>query len=77
MRAPVIVSPGITYYRDSIDKWLFLARNNKCHVTKQVLSDSDPTPNHTLRSLIQGWCTLNDSCGIERIPAPMPPVDKT
>ncbi|KAF9595892.1 hypothetical protein IFM89_005960 [Coptis chinensis] len=34
------------------------------------------TPNHTLRRLIQAWCTLNASYGIERIPTPKPLVDK-
>jgi hypothetical protein len=33
-----------------------------CPVTKQQLSDyTDLTPNHTLRRLIQAWCTLNAS----------------
>ncbi|GKV34996.1 hypothetical protein SLEP1_g43322 [Rubroshorea leprosula] len=77
MRDPVIVSTGITYDREHIEKWLFSCKNNTCPVTKQVLSDPDLTPNHTLRRLIQGWCTLNASRGIERIPTPKPPADKT
>ncbi|GMP91930.1 hypothetical protein CsSME_00042391 [Camellia sinensis var. sinensis] len=76
MRDPVTVSTGITYDRESIERWLFSCKNNTCPVTKQVLSDTDPTPNHTLRRLIQAWCTLNASCGIERIPTPKPPIDK-
>ncbi|KAL5073510.1 hypothetical protein RYX36_012494, partial [Vicia faba] len=35
------------------------------------------TPNHTLRRLIQAWCTLNASQGIQRIPTPKPPINKT
>ncbi|XP_021278575.1 E3 ubiquitin-protein ligase PUB23-like [Herrania umbratica] len=77
MRDPVTISTGITYDRDSIEKWLFSRKNNTCPVSKQVLHDSDLTPNHTLRRLIQAWCTLNASHGIERIPTPKPLVDKT
>ncbi|OMP11112.1 hypothetical protein CCACVL1_00664 [Corchorus capsularis] len=77
MRDPVTISTGITYDRDSIEKWLFSCKNKTCPVSKQVLLDSDLTPNHTLRRLIQAWCTLNASHGIERIPTPKPPIDKT
>ncbi|CBI22782.3 unnamed protein product, partial [Vitis vinifera] len=64
MKDPVTVSTGITYDRESIEKWLFSGKNNTCPATKQVLSaDSDLTPNHTLRRLIQAWCTLNASNG--------------
>ncbi|OMO77000.1 hypothetical protein COLO4_25416 [Corchorus olitorius] len=77
MRDPVTISTGITYDRDSIEKWLFSCKNKTCPVSKQVLLDSDLTPNHTLRRLIQAWCTLNASHGIERIPTPKPPIDKS
>ncbi|EEF48670.1 ubiquitin-protein ligase, putative [Ricinus communis] len=78
MRDPVTVSTGITYDRENIERWLFACKNNTCPVTKQViLNDEDLTPNHTLRRLIQAWCTLNASHGIERIPTPKPPIDKT
>ncbi|KAF3442752.1 hypothetical protein FNV43_RR16669 [Rhamnella rubrinervis] len=78
MKDPVTVSTGITYDRESIEKWLFSTKNNlTCPVTKQSLSDSDLTPNHTLRRLIQSWCTMNASLGIERIPTPKPPINKT
>lgn len=74
MRDPVTVSTGITYDRESIETWLFSGRNTTCPVTKQVLTaDSDLTPNHTLRRLIQSWCILN---AIERIPTPKPPINK-
>lgn len=77
MKDPVIVSTGITYDRESIETWLFSGRNNTCPVTKQVLTDSDQlTPNITLRRLIQSWCTLNASHGVERFPTPRAPVSK-
>ncbi|MED6108785.1 hypothetical protein PIB30_027476 [Stylosanthes scabra] len=74
MKDPVIVSTGITYDRESIEKWLL--KNKTCPVTKQALEILDLTPNHTLRRLIQAWCTLNASHGVERIPTPKPPVNK-
>lgn len=78
MKDPVTVSTGITYDRESIEKWLFSKKNMTCPITKQQLSDyTDLTPNHTLRRLIQAWCTLNASQGIERIPTPKPPINKT
>uniref|UniRef100_A0A0A0KJY2 U-box domain-containing protein n=2 Tax=Cucumis sativus TaxID=3659 RepID=A0A0A0KJY2_CUCSA len=79
MRDPVTISTGITYDRSSIEMWLFSFNKTVCPITKQPLS-SDPdllTPNHTLRRLIQSWCTLNASNGIERIPTPKSPIDKT
>ncbi|KAA8518454.1 hypothetical protein F0562_015928 [Nyssa sinensis] len=76
MKDPVTVSTGITYDRNSIEKWIFFSKNNTCPVTKQVLSDSDLTPNHTLRRLIQSWCTLNASHGMERFPTPKQPINK-
>ncbi|XP_057438913.1 E3 ubiquitin-protein ligase PUB22 [Lotus japonicus] len=84
MKDPVTVTTGITYDRESIEKWLFSKNNTKtitCPVTKQPLSDCSAdltlTPNHTLRRLIQAWCTMNASHGVERIPTPKPPVNKT
>jgi hypothetical protein len=83
MKDPVTVSTGITYDRESIEKWLFSSENKTCPVTKQQLTHDDAndliilTPNHTLRRLIQAWCTMNSSYGIERIPTPKPPTTKT
>ncbi|KAH7854280.1 hypothetical protein Vadar_012051 [Vaccinium darrowii] len=78
MKDPVTIATGITYDRESIEKWIFTKNNNICPVTKQVLSKpADLTPNHTLRRLIQSWCTLNASNGIERVPTPKPPVNKS
>ncbi|KAF7147037.1 hypothetical protein RHSIM_Rhsim03G0065400 [Rhododendron simsii] len=77
MKDPVTIPTGITYDRESIEKWLFTNKNKNCPVTKQVLSNPDLTPNHTLRRVIQSWCTLNASNGIERVPTPKPPVTKS
>ncbi|GLT38791.1 hypothetical protein SLA2020_130160 [Shorea laevis] len=76
MKDPVTVSTGITYDRESIEKWLYSGNNTTCPVTKQVIADSELTPNHTLRRLIQSWCVLNASHGFERIPTPKPPINK-
>ncbi|CAK9152947.1 unnamed protein product [Ilex paraguariensis] len=77
MKDPVTLSTGITYDRQTIEKWIFSEKNNTCPVTKQVLSDPDLTPNITLRRLIQSWCILNSSNGVERFPTPKPPISKT
>ncbi|KAK8613346.1 hypothetical protein V6N13_101111 [Hibiscus sabdariffa] len=76
MKDPVTVPTGITYDRESIEKWLFSGKNAACPVTKQAVSDCELVPNHTLRRLIQSWCTLNACHGIERIPTPKPPISK-
>ncbi|KAK3008913.1 hypothetical protein RJ639_013343 [Escallonia herrerae] len=77
MKDPVTLSTGITYDRQSIEKWISSAESSTCPVSKQALSDSELTPNHTLRRLIQSWCTLNASYGVDRIPTPKPPISKT
>ncbi|GAB4857282.1 hypothetical protein Ancab_015190 [Ancistrocladus abbreviatus] len=77
MRDPVTISTGITYDRDNIERWIFSGEKNSCPVTKLPLTDTDLTPNHTLSRLIQSWCTLNASHGVELIPTPKPPVDKS
>ncbi|XP_057778029.1 E3 ubiquitin-protein ligase PUB23-like [Salvia miltiorrhiza] len=76
MKDPVTISTGITFDRDSIEKWIFSYKNRTCPLTKQPLSDADLTPNVTLRRLIQSWCTLHASHGVERLPTPKPPVTK-
>ncbi|KAJ8574182.1 hypothetical protein K7X08_025987 [Anisodus acutangulus] len=76
MKDPVTISTGITYDRENIEKWIFSTKNNTCPVTKQSLIGIELTPNVTLRRLIQSWCTLNASHGIERFPTPKPPVSK-
>nr|XP_043634856.1 E3 ubiquitin-protein ligase PUB23-like [Erigeron canadensis] len=78
MKDPVTTVTGITYDRDSIECWLSMADEVQCPATKQPLSkDSDLTPNHTLRRLIQAWCVMNASYGIDRIPTPKPPLSKS
>ncbi|KAL1566112.1 E3 ubiquitin-protein ligase PUB23-like [Salvia divinorum] len=73
MRDPVTVSTGITYDRDSIEKWLFTQRNTTCPATKQHLDTLDLTPNITLRRLIQSWCTLH---AVQRLPTPKAPLTR-
>ncbi|XP_023540239.1 E3 ubiquitin-protein ligase PUB22-like [Cucurbita pepo subsp. pepo] len=78
MKDPVTVPSGITYDRPSIETWLFSTKNASCPITKlPIPADSDSlTPNHTLRRLIQAWCTLHSDHGIERFPTPKPPINK-
>ncbi|XP_047312274.1 E3 ubiquitin-protein ligase PUB23-like [Impatiens glandulifera] len=81
MKDPVIVPTGITYDRENIEKWVFSNNNQFCPVTKQPLPAESVhdliTPNHTLRRLIQSWCAINASNGIERFPTPKPAVTKS
>jgi hypothetical protein len=75
MRDPVTLPTGITYDRDGIERWLLTAAT--CPLTKQpVPADCDPTPNHTLRRLIQSWTALHAAAGVERAPTPKPPTDR-
>ncbi|CAH8348848.1 unnamed protein product [Eruca vesicaria subsp. sativa] len=75
MKDPVITVSGITYDRESIDRWL--VKVPSCPVTKHPIpSDSDLTPNHTLRRLIQHWCVENATRGVVRIPTPRVPPGK-
>ncbi|XP_028791980.1 U-box domain-containing protein 21-like [Neltuma alba] len=73
MKDPVTLCTGITYDRDSIERWIE-SGNNTCPVTKQVLSSTHMIPNHSIRKMIQHWCVENQSYGIERIPTPRIPV---
>ncbi|XP_022753736.1 E3 ubiquitin-protein ligase PUB24-like [Durio zibethinus] len=78
MKDPVTEVTGITYDRESIEQWLKTAKHPTCPVTKQLLpSDSDLTPNHTLRRLIQAWSAANASNGMDRIPTPKSPLSKS
>ncbi|KAF2544305.1 hypothetical protein F2Q68_00032898 [Brassica cretica] len=75
MKDPVTAVSGITYDRQSIVQWL--EKVPSCPVTKQHLPlDSDLTPNHTLRRLIQHWCDENATRGVARIPTPRAPPGK-
>ncbi|XP_011038585.1 PREDICTED: E3 ubiquitin-protein ligase PUB23-like [Populus euphratica] len=55
MKDPVTISTGMTFDRESIQKWLFSYKNIACPITKQPLSDFRLTPNSNLRRLIQSW----------------------
>ncbi|XP_048136064.1 U-box domain-containing protein 21-like isoform X2 [Rhodamnia argentea] len=73
MTDPVTLSSGITYDRESIERWLE-AGNFTCPVTNKVLSSFDQIPNHALRGMIQDWGTENCRHGVKRIPTPRVPV---
>ncbi|KAK8507969.1 hypothetical protein V6N13_055436 [Hibiscus sabdariffa] len=73
MNDPVTLSSGITYDRESIEKWIE-AGNFTCPLTNQVLTSLEPIPNHVTRRKIQDWCVENRSHGIERIPTPRVPI---
>ncbi|KAM7277611.1 hypothetical protein ACFE04_004745 [Oxalis oulophora] len=73
MKDPVTLSTGITYDRESIEKWVE-SGNKTCPVTNQALITSDQIPNHVIRKMIQTWCVENKSFGVERIPTPRIPV---
>ncbi|KAI7982833.1 E3 ubiquitin-protein ligase PUB24 [Camellia lanceoleosa] len=78
MKDPVTTVSGITYDRESIEQWLLTAKDITCPVTKQPLpKDSGLTPNHMLRRLIQGWCVMNAKNGVDRIPTPKSPLNKS
>ncbi|KAK4766900.1 hypothetical protein SAY86_014651 [Trapa natans] len=81
MKDPVTIPTGITYDRESIERWLFSPSSSSasaCPVTKQhVPVDCELTPNHTLRRLIQSWCVINASRGVQRIPTPKAPVSRS
>ncbi|EYU30866.1 hypothetical protein ABFS82_08G214200 [Erythranthe guttata] len=75
MKDPVTLSTGITYDRESIEKWIEGGSVIKtCPVTNQVLRNLDQIPNHSIRKMIQDWCVENKSCGVERIPTPRIPI---
>ncbi|KAF8379980.1 hypothetical protein HHK36_027447 [Tetracentron sinense] len=59
MKDPVTISTGMTYDRETIQKWLFSYNHCTCPVTKQLLTDYTLTPNSTLLRLIQSWSFNN------------------
>lgn len=73
MKDPVTLSTGITYDRESIEKWID-GGNHTCPMTKQALSSIEPVPNQALRMMIQDWCVEKRSYGIERVPTPRIPI---
>ncbi|KAK1411483.1 hypothetical protein QVD17_38032 [Tagetes erecta] len=76
MKDPVTISTGITYDRESIERWLFTCKTTICPVTRQPLSGTDLIPNCTLRRLIHSWCTINSHHNFDLIPTPKKPVDR-
>ncbi|GER41854.1 U-box domain-containing family protein [Striga asiatica] len=77
MKDPVTTVTGITYDRESIQRWQFestaTSRTPKCPVTMQPLSGvPNLTPNHTLRRLIQTWCSANPTRVVGPIPTAPP-----
>ncbi|CAH9079900.1 unnamed protein product [Cuscuta europaea] len=77
MKDPVTISTGITYDRQNIENWIFSVKKTSCPVTQQPLSDNELIPNVTLRRVIQSWCTLHASLGVERFPTPRPLVSNS
>lgn len=69
MKDPVTLSTGITYDRESVEKWIESGKET-CPVTNQILASFDLIPNHAIRKRIQDWSVENKSYGIERIPTP-------
>ncbi|KAK1354527.1 U-box domain-containing protein [Heracleum sosnowskyi] len=75
VKDPVTAITGITYDRESNEHWLLTADDASCPVTKQPLPrDFDLTPNHTLRRLIQAWCTANADHAIHHVQLSCPAV---
>ncbi|CAN4080439.1 unnamed protein product [Withania somnifera] len=81
MKDPVTTVTGLTYDRDNMEMWLLTAEEDAatCPVTKQKMPRDLEllTPNHTLRRLIQAWCIANASNGIDTIPTPKYPLNKS
>ncbi|KAH0454045.1 hypothetical protein IEQ34_018369 [Dendrobium chrysotoxum] len=75
MTDPVTAPTGITYDRQSIERWLEMG-NSTCPVTNIALNCHGLIPNHTIRRLIQDWCVSNRSHGVERIPTPRIPISQ-
>ncbi|KAJ0677947.1 putative U box domain, armadillo-like helical, Zinc finger, RING/FYVE/PHD-type [Helianthus annuus] len=74
MKDPVILSTGVTYDRESVEKWIFEDGKHTCPVTSVALTSLDPVPNHTIRRMIQEWCVENKAYGFDRIPTPRAPI---
>ncbi|KAJ8650196.1 hypothetical protein MRB53_003219 [Persea americana] len=75
MKDPVTLSTGISYDRESINRWLFTYNHHTCPVTKQPLTDRNLTPNSTLLRLIQSWRIKNSSKIISVVESPRPTFD--
>lgn len=81
MKDPVTTVTGITYDRENIEQWLLMAEENTstCPVTKQILPRDTAllTPNHMLGKFIRSWTICNAEKGIEQIPSPKYPLNKS
>ncbi|KAK4375876.1 hypothetical protein RND71_006553 [Anisodus tanguticus] len=81
MKDPVTTVTGISYDRENIEQWLLMADENTstCPVTKQLLprDTSLLTPNHMLGRFIRSWTICNAEKGIEQIPSPKYPLNKS
>lgn len=81
MKDPVTTVTGITYDREKIEQWLLMAEENAstCPVTKQILPRDTAllTPNHMLGRFIRSWTICNAEKGIEQIPSPKYPLNKS
>ncbi|CAK8575721.1 unnamed protein product [Lathyrus sativus] len=81
MKDPVTTVTGITYDRESIEKWLLKATICVCPVTNQSLPRSKEylTPNHTLQRLIKAWISSNEANGDDddQIPSPKYSLNRT
>ncbi|XP_004241334.1 E3 ubiquitin-protein ligase PUB24-like [Solanum lycopersicum] len=81
MKDPVTTVTGITYDRENIETWLLMAeeKTSTCPVTKQILPRDTAllTPNHMLGKFIRSWTICNAEKGIEQIPSPKYPLNKS
>ncbi|WJX49983.1 hypothetical protein P8452_36350 [Trifolium repens] len=80
MKAPVSTVTGITYDRESIEKWLMKAKNCVCPLTHQSLPRNTKylTPNHSLQRLIIAWNSSNEAKGVDddQISSPKSPINR-
>ncbi|KAJ6729617.1 RING-TYPE E3 UBIQUITIN TRANSFERASE [Salix viminalis] len=72
MKDPVTIYTGMTFDRESIQKWLFSYKKITCPITKQPLSDFRLTPNSNLLRLIQSWSLQNASSSTTKFVEPEP-----
>ncbi|KAJ4839120.1 hypothetical protein Tsubulata_014931 [Turnera subulata] len=61
MKDPVTICTGMTFDRESIQKWMFTYNKTVCPITKQDLTSFTITPNSNLLRLIQSWHLQNTS----------------
>ncbi|KAM1463369.1 hypothetical protein ACFXTO_043168 [Malus domestica] len=59
MTDPVIVASGLTYNRESIQKWLD-TNHRTCPKTRQTLAHLSLAPIYALKNLIMQWCEKNN-----------------